>query len=265
MTRAKGDCSFDGCTRPRLSKGLCSGHYQQQARGKGLTPLKSRSKPGEGKGHAECSFDGCTNTVNALGLCSAHYQQQRKGQELRPVTPKLGGAVCAVDDCGAAAHSGASGEPLCSSHHNRWVRYDDARTVTKGDVRRLVMAKLADEVAHRSRSGCWDDWSTLLDWSVLRGWGGSTDDKGYPRFGADPVMHLVKALDGDLRPAAPGNVCRHVVCDNPACFNPDHLQWGTAGDNARDRTGKMNYCRHCAHCAHCTAAGDATADDEWWD
>lgn len=32
-------CSFDGCNRPRRTHGLCSSHYQQQRRGRQLSPL----------------------------------------------------------------------------------------------------------------------------------------------------------------------------------------------------------------------------------
>lgn len=35
-----GKCSFNGCTKDIFSKGLCIGHYNQQYRGKKLTPLK---------------------------------------------------------------------------------------------------------------------------------------------------------------------------------------------------------------------------------
>jgi len=31
-----------------------------------------------------------------------------------------------------------------------------------------------------------------------------------------------------------GLVVRHVVCDNPCCFNPEHLDIGTIKDNAQD-------------------------------
>lgn len=36
---SRSECSFDGCTRPTDSRGLCAGHYQQQRRGLPLHPL----------------------------------------------------------------------------------------------------------------------------------------------------------------------------------------------------------------------------------
>lgn len=38
----KSTCSFSECVRYTRSKGLCNGHYEQQRKGKQLTPLESR-------------------------------------------------------------------------------------------------------------------------------------------------------------------------------------------------------------------------------
>ena len=39
-------CSFDGCPRPRDSKGLCTQHYNLQLKGKPLRPIKVTRKNG---------------------------------------------------------------------------------------------------------------------------------------------------------------------------------------------------------------------------
>ena len=75
-------CSFEGCDKPIMGKGLCAGHYHQQRRGQELRPLRKRTSPKE---TSTCSFEGCDNPINAKGLCSSHYRQLRRGEELRPL------------------------------------------------------------------------------------------------------------------------------------------------------------------------------------
>lgn len=43
-----------------------------------------------------------------------------------------------------------------------------------------------------------------------------------------------------LGPCPPGQVVRHK-CDNMACVNPDHLEYGTQGDNLNDRKERHRY------------------------
>lgn len=38
------ECKFEGCSNAAKSKGLCIGHYQQQWRGKALTPLQEHKR-----------------------------------------------------------------------------------------------------------------------------------------------------------------------------------------------------------------------------
>ena len=35
-------CTYPGCDRGAAASGLCSGHYQQQRRGRALSPLRGR-------------------------------------------------------------------------------------------------------------------------------------------------------------------------------------------------------------------------------
>jgi hypothetical protein len=55
---AKRRCSFPGCGRPHLAKGLCRGHYEQQRAKRALQPLPSRPR-----GDPACSFVGCENVA----------------------------------------------------------------------------------------------------------------------------------------------------------------------------------------------------------
>ncbi len=71
------ECSFEGCTKDVLAKGLCTGHYQQQHYGKPLSPLGVRAPQ-------TCSVAGCEKPYLARGWCSLHYERWRlHGDPLR--------------------------------------------------------------------------------------------------------------------------------------------------------------------------------------
>lgn len=68
-------CSFESCERKAHARGLCTAHYQQQAKGQTLAPVLpyrgQRVSPATGPGTC-CTIDGCTKTVHSGGLCSMH-------------------------------------------------------------------------------------------------------------------------------------------------------------------------------------------------
>jgi HNH endonuclease len=70
-------CRFRGCYGNAKAHGLCTGHLDQRARGKELTPLKPRRDL--------CDFPECGRKHYAYGLCRAHREQLRKGQLLVPI------------------------------------------------------------------------------------------------------------------------------------------------------------------------------------
>lgn len=194
-----------------------------------------------------CRFDGCTGAIKARGLCNGHYQQESKGQALRALrirhmTPQ----ACAADGCESRSRVNASGRPLCATHHSRWLYHGDPNKLTKDGVRPRALACIADAVAIRDRSTCWDDWATQPCWEGLDGYGG-TISRGYPTIGPDKVMWYVMEADGRPRPQAPANYGLHS-CDNSLCWNPAHLRWGTHEENLADFAATRNYCQHCAHC-----------------
>lgn len=76
-------CTFEGCDRPHMGRGLCSTHYAQWYRGEELRPIKPHRRTVKPK--APCSFPGCERVSHGNGLCNAHRSQQLKGQELRPI------------------------------------------------------------------------------------------------------------------------------------------------------------------------------------
>jgi hypothetical protein len=72
-------CSFPGCVRSALCRGLCNYHYRQLVAGRPLTPaLGRRVRPW-------CSFPGCSRKASGKGLCFSHRLQQRRGLSLTPL------------------------------------------------------------------------------------------------------------------------------------------------------------------------------------
>lgn len=196
---------------------------------------------------ANCAYEGCPHPVKSRGWCNGHYMQLRRGATLTPVKARRPSQPCAVDDCGSPARDYKSGQGLCSKHHQRWRAHGDPLKLTKWVAYETGLQAIREAVANRDRSECWLDWSELPCWETLDGWGGAYR-AGYPILGrGERVMWLAMSEDGRPRPAAPKNYGLHS-CDTPACWNPDHLRWGTHGENLKDRAGKLNYCKHCVHC-----------------
>lgn len=62
-----------------------------------------------------------------------------------------------------------------------------------------------------------------------RGWYGEVSIKERKT----KVTHIALESIGLNRPPAPNNLALHS-CDNPSCFNPNHLRWGSNQDNQDD-------------------------------
>lgn len=84
-----------------------------------------------------------------------------------------------------------------------------------------------DKVSIEPNSGCWL-------------WLGAATKAGYGLMGASKTCrlatHVSLLLHGKPRPAA--DLMALHKCDNPSCVNPDHLFWGTHGDNMADQKAK---------------------------
>lgn len=83
--------------------------------------------------------------------------------------------------------------------------------------------------------------SECIEWQKYR----SQDGYGISSYKGKPVkahrLAYCKANGIELKDIT-GLVVRHK-CDNPACINPEHLETGTPGDNARDRTKRNRSAR----------------------
>lgn len=110
-------------------------------------------------------------------------------------------------------------------------------------------------IAHRhiTERGCWE-WTGLLSKS---GYGKITW-----RAHGDLRVHRVAAMLWlGMAPDDARFVCHH--CDNPPCFNPQHLFLGTAKDNQLDCVRKhRNHNQNKAHCKH---GHEFTPDNTWID
>ena len=80
-------------------------------------------------------------------------------------------------------------------------------------------------------TGCWE-WNRAR---IPKGYGCVFD----PRTGTNRGVHVVAyELSRGLPPQPHGFVVRHLVCDNPPCGNPEHLEGGTTADNHHDAMSK---------------------------
>lgn len=111
-------CSVEGCPNPYRAKGLCSTHYNAQAR--------ATDRPDR----AQCIVEGCTSPAHARGLCNKHYQRLRKHGTAhfqrsvgRPVGTYTKSPPCAVDGCERTSWRGSNG--LCPAHATRVRKHGD--------------------------------------------------------------------------------------------------------------------------------------------
>ena len=75
-------CEFEGCERKRYGrKPICNSHYQQQRKGRPLTPITRRQDGARGV----CDVEDCGRKRYGRGLCIAHLRMQKAGKPLRPV------------------------------------------------------------------------------------------------------------------------------------------------------------------------------------
>jgi hypothetical protein len=112
-------CAFDGCESHVFGRGWCSAHYMQWYKGKPLTPVKRRNRPGVEKVEPgsvrACIVEGCVRVRRARGLCGAHHEQQRQGLELRPVHELR---ECSFEGC--TRKSKVKG--ICAVHKTEGIR-----------------------------------------------------------------------------------------------------------------------------------------------
>lgn len=115
-------CSFSECDAYAFSKGLCVGHYQQQYKGRELTPLR---KTKDRLPLKECSVSRCSRIVrSSQGLCGSHAGVARKFSLRVAEILELLSKNCTA--CG-------SSERLCIDHdHSCCSTYPTCGKCTRG-------------------------------------------------------------------------------------------------------------------------------------
>lgn len=116
---------------------------------------------------------------------------------------------------------------ICRMHYGRWERHGDTNALR---VFHFLSFSRPDELKkmllnHRTitSDGCWE-WTRTR---TSEGYGNQTVDGRVYR-----VSRLSKALFHGFDLNSPLLMCHH--CDNPPCFNPNHLFPGTDKDNSED-------------------------------
>lgn len=207
-------CSVEGCGKSVRSNGLCNTHYYRMWRS-GSVELEPRTVN-------HCSVVGCDRKYSGAGYCTKHYSRvRRRGTtELPYVSP-----ICSVDGCGEKRDSLG----FCSIHYWRVKKYGEPGPAHKLRQRgvpikdRLLLGRRINE-----GTGCWE-WTRGTRGKMKYGTlcvGGKNE--GVHRLSA----HVFHGFD--LR--SPMLICHS--CDNPLCFNPDHLFVGTHKDNSDDKFKK---------------------------
>lgn len=119
-------CSVEGCPNPYRAKGLCSTHYNAQARANGST--------------GPCSVDECDNPAATRGWCQMHYQRwQKHGSPHversvgRPEGTRRKSPPCRVEGCERTSYQGSWG--YCSTHAARLRNTGD---VGSAEIRQYI-------------------------------------------------------------------------------------------------------------------------------
>jgi len=158
-----------------------------------------------------CSVDGCDGKTVGKGLCTKHYQRHKKNS-----APE-----CKIDGCDkrSTANNG-----LCGAHNRRLKLYGDP----------LAGKNMRGEALRHFKT-----YMNLPPTDECFLWPYSTAGRGYGVIiidGAPIYVHrfALMTFEGIEDPGEKIH-CRHK-CGNGhiGCFNPRHLMWGTALDNAQD-------------------------------
>lgn len=162
-----------------------------------------------------CSSPGCEAPSQSKGMCRRHYR--RAFPTSAPIRQ------CTYPGC--TDHSRELRKGFCPAHYNQQWRGHPLRARTED-------ARFHERVASIDRNGpphpilgtpCWI-------------WTGTINNKGYGKAGNHEYVH--RRWYALINGAIPDGLEALHKCDNPPCFNPDHIFLGTHQDNMDDMTRK---------------------------
>lgn len=122
--------------------------------------------------------------------------------------------ICIVEDCNTPTRPGSNTH--CETHYYRLRR---TGTTDKAPTR---MEWLTERLSQPFGDEC-------VEWPF-----GKSDSYGMVKHNGKnrQVTHLSLESVGKPRPPAPKDHALHS-CDNPPCFNPNHLSWDTKAENSK--------------------------------
>lgn len=208
-------CAVQICGRLRRKREWCDGHY---GRWKSTGDVQETLPLPPPKKDPICLIVNCDSPEHARGLCASHYNQTTG------VSPATGdpeihrmSMTCSVHLCEDLRSSGI----FCVYHADLDLRRDTGEFIIVDVLRaRLVLPNGC--WVHKNRSNDYG-YNSLRVGSRVRG------------------IHRVSYATHngvDVDDLGLGLVVMHS-CDNPPCFNPEHLGLGTEAENMEDASSKL--------------------------
>lgn len=176
--------------------------------------------PSNPKSIKNCSIEWCENKHYANGFCSKHRARWKRHGNPFTLKQMPRKENCEVVNCDRKTFA----SNLCRIHYYRLNTYGNFETVKRH--KHTEETFWANKII--TKSGCWE-WQGYLDKA----------DYGVCHIKVLGVLlnraHRISwAL---INKKLPVDMILHS-CDNPKCYNPEHLREGTVLDNARDRKAR---------------------------
>jgi hypothetical protein len=150
-------CTIDGCAKPAVARGWCSGHYQRWRRNG--DPLLDRSLK-----RRRCKVDGCDRWSHGYSMCHGHYMMWRRHGDPEWVRPTY--EVCTVEGCDKQPRSKTA--ELCEMHYARLRRVGSLeldRWYVERPAYRTAHARVASDRGKAKEHQCIDCDRQAAHWS----------------------------------------------------------------------------------------------------